>query len=133
MARSRQPLDCRTRVLVVEDDTSLAMMVEQTVAELGYVAIVCARGEDAVETARELKPQLVLMDVKLKGYMTGLDAARIIKAELGCPIVFMTAYGDGSTARQMRAIAGDNVMGKPLSGPILRLTLRQLVGPTSRC
>lgn len=115
------------RVLVVEDDTPLAMMVEQMVESLGYVAVVCVGGEDAIETARILRPDLVLMDVKLKGAMTGVEAAETIKAEVGCPIAFMTAYGDAETASRMRRIAGDNVLGKPISEPILRMTVRQLV------
>jgi DNA-binding response OmpR family regulator len=115
------------KVLVVEDDSILAMRVEDLLRELGYVPVVCVSGEDAVETARLIEPALVLMDVRLRGDMTGLEAAEIIRDELACPIAFMTAYGDRDTAARMRRIAGDNVMGKPLSEPILRMTIRQLI------
>jgi CheY-like chemotaxis protein len=121
------------KVLVVEDDTTLAMAVERVVAELGYEPVVCVRGEDAVAQARALRPELILMDVKLKGELTGIDAAEIIKGEeLGSAIVFMTAYGDPEYAKRMRQIAGCNVMGKPLSEPMLRLVVREKLGLVGR-
>lgn len=72
------------------------------------------------------------MDVKLKGEMTGLEAAEAIKAEIGCPVAFMTAYGDPETARRMRQIAGSNVLGKPISKAILRMTVRHLLSAQGR-
>ena len=48
----------------------------------------------AVAMARELNPDLILMDVKMPGEMNGIDAAREIKAELKIPIVFISGYGD---------------------------------------
>lgn len=124
--------DTPTQILVVEDDAPLAMLVEQMIAEWGYAAVICVRGEDAVETARVIRPELVLMDVKLKGEMTGLEAAEAIKAEIGCPVAFMTAYGDPETARRMRQIAGSNVLGKPISKAILRMTVRHLLSAQGR-
>ena len=121
------------KVLVVEDDTFLAMAVEQLVAGLGFEPVVCARGEDAVAKARELRPKLILMDVKLRGELTGIEAAEIIQhEELGCVIVFMTAYGDPDYAKRMRQIAGSNVMGKPLSESMLRLVVREKLGLLGR-
>lgn len=121
------------KVLVVEDDTTLALVVEQIVADLGYAPVVCVCGEDAVEKARDLRPKLILMDVKLQGELTGIEAAQIIKHEdLGCAIVFMTAYGDPEYAKQMRQIAGNGVMGKPLSEPMLRLIVREKLGLVGR-
>ena len=131
-ARPKDSSKSLARVLVVEDDTPLALMVETLIRDLGYLPIVCVRGEDAVERARVLRPELVLMDVKLKGEMNGIEAASIIKAELGCPVVFMTAYSDPQYAARMREIAGANVLGKPLSEPILRLLLREKLGVPGR-
>lgn len=118
----------RPEVLVVEDDTVLAMEIERMAAELGYRSLVCVSGEDAIAAARRLRPGLVLMDVKLKGDLDGIAAAEAIKAELACEIVFMTAYGDPEIASDMRRIAGVDVLGKPISEPILRLVLREKLG-----
>lgn len=118
-------------VLVVEDDTVLAMEVERMAGELGYVSLVCVSGEDAIAAARRLHPDLVLMDVKLRGDIDGIEAAEAIKDELGCEIVFMTAYGDPALARNMRRIAGIDVLGKPISAPILRMMLKDKLGAAS--
>lgn len=123
----------RANVLVVEDDTPLAMAVERLVTALGHNPVVCVRGEDAIAKARELKPELILMDVMLKGELSGIDAAEVIKHDqLGCEIVFMTAYGDPEYARRMRQIAGSYVMGKPLSEAMLRLIVREKLGLLGR-
>jgi len=118
-------------VLVVEDDTVLAMEVEKLAEELGYLSLVCVSGEDAIAAARRLHPDLVLMDVKLRGDIDGVAAAEAIQAELGCEIVFMTAYGDPALARSMRRIAGIDVLGKPISAPILRMMLKEKLGRAS--
>lgn len=120
-------------VLVVEDDTPLALAIEQLVTDLGFSPVVCARGEDAVAYARETRPELILMDVRLRGELSGIEAAEIIKRDqLGCEIVFMTAYGDPGYAKQMRQIAGSYVMGKPLSVAMLRLIIREKLGLLGR-
>jgi len=115
------------RVLDDEDDTILAMGVEQIIACLGHTAFVCARGEDAVAKARELKPDLVFMDVKLQGTMSGIEAATIIQAELGCSIIFMTGYNDEPYTTRMRQISGAAVLSKPLDEPRLRQFIRKRI------
>jgi CheY-like chemotaxis protein len=118
----------RPAILIVEDDALLAAMVEDVVADLGYeVAASVATGEGALEAARASKPDLVLMDVNLRGRLNGIEAAEAIRAERPCLVVFMTAYGDPETTERMKRIAGSAVMGKPISVDILRLTLQQLL------
>ena len=63
--------------------------------DLGYeVAGQAETGKEAVEMARELSPDLIIMDVVMPGKMNGIEAARIIKEESGTPIVFSSGYGD---------------------------------------
>jgi CheY-like chemotaxis protein len=123
---SSTPSDAR--ILLVEDDTILALEIERVAAELGHTTFVSVSGEDAIAQARRLRPDLVIMDVKLKGELDGIAAAEAIKRELGCEVVFMTAYGDPDLARDMRRLAGPDVLGKPISEAILRLTLKQKLG-----
>lgn len=115
------------RVLVVEDDAILAMYVERIVETLGYTPLVCDRGEDAVVNARRFQPALVLMDVQLKGKMTGVEAAETIREEVGCPVIFMTAFNDGPNAKRMRQISGAGVLGKPIDEPRLRHLMRKRI------
>jgi two-component system, response regulator PdtaR len=118
----------RPAILIVEDDALMATLVEEVVAGLGYeIAASVATGEGAIEAARASRPDLVLMDVNLRGHLNGIEAAEAIRAERPCLVVFMTAYGDPETTERMKRIAGSAVMGKPISVDILRLTLQQLL------
>ena len=122
--------ECRpqARVLLVEDDGMEAMLMEQILSELRYEVLgPVATGEAALEVARRERPDLVLMDVRLQGAMSGIDAAEILHREQDCPLVFVTAYGDPELGSRMRRIAGFAVLGKPVSDRIVAMTLRQVL------
>lgn len=86
------------KVLVVEDENIVALEIKDRLKRLGYaVCGVVAFGEQAVEEAREKHPDLVLMDIRLKGKMDGVEAAGIIQSESDIPVVFLTANSDDST------------------------------------
>jgi DNA-binding LytR/AlgR family response regulator len=88
----------KANIQVVEDEAIVSKDIQQSLKKLGYNVVgSAATGEKAIEIARELKPDLVLMDIMLKGEMSGIDAAEIIKEELNIPIIFLTAYADENT------------------------------------
>ncbi len=88
----------KTNILVVEDESIVSKDIQNSLKKLGYNVIgACNNGEEAVEQASEKTPDLVLMDIMLKGEMSGIDAANIIRAQLNIPIIFLTAYADEST------------------------------------
>jgi 1,2-diacylglycerol 3-beta-glucosyltransferase len=116
------------RVLIVEDDALEALLIERVVSDLHYAVLgPVATGEAALELARRERPDLVLMDVRLQGRMSGVEAAERLREEQDCPCVFMTAYGDPEMSARMRRIAGFAVLGKPISDRIVELTLRQVL------
>jgi signal transduction histidine kinase len=81
------------RILVVEDEQIVAAGLSNRLADLGYeVAGLAAAGEEAVELAERLQPDLVLMDVRLEGPMDGVEAAGRIRFRYGIPVVYLTAY-----------------------------------------
>ena len=85
-------------ILVVEDESIVAKDIQQSLKKLGYEVLgVCATGEDAILEAKKTKPGLVLMDIMLKGDMSGIEAADQIRQKLNIPIIFLTAYADSST------------------------------------
>lgn len=85
----------KAKILVVEDDAIVASDIESSLESLGYtVSAKVATGEEAVIKAREDKPDLVLMDIVLKGDMDGIEAAETIHSELDIPIVYLTAYAN---------------------------------------
>lgn len=92
-----------TNILVVEDESIVSKDIQMSLKKLGYNVVGAANtGEKAVDLANELKPNLVLMDIMLKGEMTGIDAAAIIKETLNIPVVFLTAYADESTLNKAK-------------------------------
>ncbi|MBI4946646.1 MAG: LytTR family transcriptional regulator DNA-binding domain-containing protein [Bacteroidetes bacterium] len=88
----------KTGILVVEDENIVAKDIKQSLKKLGYEVLgICATGEDAISQAERTKPNLVLMDIMLKGEMSGIESADYIKQKLNIPIIFLTAYADSST------------------------------------
>jgi two-component system response regulator MtrA len=81
------------RVLVVDDDASLAEMLTIVLRQEGFDSRMCARGDRAMELFREYRPDLVLLDLMLPG-KDGIDVCKEIRAESGVPIVMLTAKGD---------------------------------------
>jgi two-component system, OmpR family, response regulator MtrA len=81
------------RVLVVDDDASLAEMLSIVLRQEGFDSRICGRGDEAVEAFRDYRPDLVLLDLMLPG-KDGIDVCKAIRAESGVPIVMLTAKGD---------------------------------------
>ena len=87
-----------TQILLVEDDGLVAKDIQNTLKKLGYdIFRIVAYGEEAVKVAAEMQPDLVLMDIGLRGDMDGTEAAAYIRDKLNIPVVYITAYGDDTT------------------------------------
>ena len=85
----------KARVLIVEDEALVAEDLKMAVADLGYEVVGHAdSAEEAVKKAVKLKPDVILMDIVLKGQKTGIDASHEIKAQMDLPLIFLTAYTD---------------------------------------
>lgn len=86
------------KVLVVEDESIVSKDIQNSLVILGYTVVgSAATGERAIELANEVKPDIVLMDIMLKGTMNGIEAADNIRKNLRIPIIFLTAYTDDAT------------------------------------
>lgn len=86
------------RILVVEDEAIIAADLEERLIAFGYdVIAVVASGEQAIRGADELKPDLVLMDIFLRGKMTGIEAAEHIRQRDAVPIIYVTSHADAAT------------------------------------
>ncbi|GIX30187.1 MAG: hypothetical protein KatS3mg124_0659 [Porticoccaceae bacterium] len=95
----------RARILVVEDEALTALDLESQLAELGHeVCGVADNGPEALALARRERPDLVLLDIRLKGSMDGIEVARAL-AGSGCAVVFLTAWNDEATVAE--AVAAD--------------------------
>ncbi len=88
----------KINILVVEDESIVSKDIQHSLKKIGYNVVGAAStGEKAIELALSEKPDLILMDIMLKGSMNGIEAADIIKKEMSIPVIFLTAYADEST------------------------------------
>ncbi|MCB0793719.1 MAG: response regulator [Flavobacteriales bacterium] len=88
----------QTNVLVVEDESIVSKDIQHSLKKLGYHVVGAAStGEQAVKLAIETRPDIILMDIMLKGEMNGIEAATEIRSETSIPVIFLTAYADEST------------------------------------
>jgi two-component system, LytTR family, response regulator LytT len=88
----------KTNVLVVEDESIVAKDIQQSLTKLGYNVIGTApTGEKALALIEEFRPDIVLMDIMLKGPMNGIEVAADVKENFGIPVIFLTAYADEGT------------------------------------
>ena len=112
------------RILVVEDDGVLALHLAETLDDLGYtVAGTATRGDEAIDLARRLHPQLILMDVGLDGEIDGITAAETIREEHDIPVVFLTAHADDDTLHRARHTDPSAYLVKPFKAPDLRCVI----------
>ncbi len=89
------------RIMLVEDESIVAMDVQQRLAQLGYQVVAHAvSGEQAIRLAGETQPDLILMDIKLRGAVDGIEAARQIRSYRETPIIYLTAFADDNTIKR---------------------------------
>ena len=101
-------------ILVTEDESIVRKDIERCLGKLGYNVVATAdNGEKAIELALKHKPDLALMDIMIKGDMTGIAAAEEIKRNLDIPVVFLTAYADENTLSQAKLAEPHGYILKP--------------------
>jgi len=112
------------RVMIVEDEFIVASDIQQTLLGYGYeIAAHEASGEEALTRAAELNPDIVIMDIVLKGEMTGIEAASEMKKRFGTPVIFLTSYADTDTLEKAKASAPYGYLVKPFKDRELRATI----------
>ena len=104
------------RILLVEDETTAAQKLARSLVRMGYdVVAIVDNGEESIEIAATLLPDLILMDVSLKGNMDGITAADRIIADLDIPVIFLTAYGDDATFFRAKLSQSAAFLEKPVN------------------
>lgn len=114
----------KTNILIVEDESIVAKDIQMSLRKLGYnVVAICSNGEDAIRAAEEHAPDLVLMDIMLKGDMSGIEAAEQIRARFNVPIIYLTAYADESTLSKAKITEPYGYIIKPFKEIDLRTSI----------
>jgi PAS domain S-box-containing protein len=114
----------QAKILIVEDEAITAMDIKRTLEMRGFeVVSTASRGEEAIQKARKLKPDLVLMDIILKGDMDGIEAADKIQTLFDIPVVYLTAHSDKNTFQRAKLTKPYGFITKPVNHDGLQGTI----------
>ena len=118
----------RTRILIVEDESLVADDLEQRLSRLGYEPVgIVDTGEQAVAKGVELRPDLVLMDIRLKGRMDGIEAAGQLRVPHRVPVVFLTSHSDQGTLERAGMSEPFGYLTKPFQERDLHATIEMAI------
>jgi CheY-like chemotaxis protein len=117
-------------ILVVEDEAVVGMELEEGLTQLGYsVPEVVTRGDQVLAAFERVKPDLVLMDIRIAGGIDGIEAATRIRRVSEVPLVFLTAYNDEATLNRAREARPNGFLAKPFGDKELADVVASLLGP----
>jgi len=112
------------QILVVEDENIVAKDIQNRLRNMGYrVPAICASGEDAIDKVAQIHPDLVLMDIMLKGAIDGISAAERIRNLFSVPVIYLTAYSDEATLERARISEPFGYLLKPFEERELHTTI----------
>lgn len=110
-----------SKILVVDDESIVVMALEERLTAMGYeVAGIASSGDEAIEKARALRPDLILMDITMPGNKDGIDAADMIRSEQDIPIIFLTAHSDAKLIKRAKWVEPAGYIVKPYKDGELR-------------
>ena len=114
----------RPRIMIVEDEWIIANDIKNCLIELGFmVTSIVATGQEAVSAAIADQPDLILMDIMLRGEMNGIDAAREIRKKQRFPIIFLTAYDNQYLVEQAKQTENYGYLLKPFKDRELHIAI----------
>lgn len=114
----------KPRALIVEDETLIAEELKERLLLLGFSVIAAVdSGEEGIAIATRERPDLVLMDIRLKGKKDGVQATKEIHQQVDVPIVYLTAYSDRLTVDRARGTDYDGFVLKPFRAGELQSTI----------
>lgn len=112
-------------VLIVEDDDIIARVEDWRLKNLGYT--VCGRattGAEAMELVVKHKPDIVLMDINIRGDIDGIETAKMIKKGFNIPVIYVTSHSDGATLERAKETKPDGFIVKPFEDNALRVAIQ---------
>jgi len=118
----------KINIFIVEDESIVAKDIQNSLIKLGYKVVgIANNGNDAIERIIELVPDLVLMDIMIKGDLTGIDVSEKIKEKINVPIIFLTAYADEGTLAKAKITEPYGYILKPFKEIDLHSTIEMAV------
>lgn len=112
------------RILLVEDEAIISLEIENNLQNLGYQVISTVdSGDRAIDTALRERPDLILMDIHIKGGVDGIETATIIKEQNNIPIIFLTAFSDEDKLERAKSALPFAYLLKPVQERDLKVTV----------
>ncbi len=112
------------KILIVEDEIIIAMEIQDRVEGLGYEILdMVSSGEEALSLLKKETPDIILMDIMLKGGMDGVDTATQIRKTLNVPIIYLTAYADHNTLQRAKITEPSGYILKPVNEKELQIAI----------
>lgn len=109
------------KILVVEDEGIIGLNIKKKLKSFGYtVPAIVATGEEAIKMAEITFPDLILMDVRLKGDMNGVETAEKIRKNFDIPVIYLTAYSDDEVLEKAKKTEPYGYIVKPFKADDLR-------------
>ena len=113
------PVEHKGRILVVDDDRLVLATLVHGLSRAGYEVIDADNGDDAILLAREHRPQLALLDIRMEG-KSGFDVAETLRDAYRIPFMFLSAFSDPATLAKVKSLGALDYLVKPLDvGQIL--------------
>jgi len=114
----------RPKIMVVEDEWIIANDIKNCLVDLGYmVTSIAATGDEAIEQAGQDQPDLILMDIMLKGEMNGIEAAKEIRKHYDIPVIYLTAYDNQYLVEQAKQTDNYGYLLKPFKDKELHIAI----------
>ncbi|WBL44159.1 response regulator [Algoriphagus halophytocola] len=106
----------KTRILLIEDSRTLAENLNEIFEVFDYELLeILTSAEKAMEVIRKKKPDLLLIDIKLKGIKNGIELAEEIRDKIKIPIVFITSYSGKEVIKKIQHLAPEGIVTKPFT------------------
>lgn len=113
-----------TRIFFVEDDDIVASVIEWRLNKLGYSVCGSAKnGVDAITLIKEKKPDLILLDIELKGPMDGIEMGELLSTQTKIPFIYLTAHTEDSILKRAKNTGSRGFVKKPFSDDDLRVAI----------
>ncbi len=117
-------METKSKILVVEDERIVAEDIRRSLKKLGYeVSAVVSTGKEALRKVKQLRPDLVLMDIVLRMEMNGIQAAEKIRESHDIPVIYLTAYADEETLERAKKTEPYGYILKPFEDRELQTTI----------
>ncbi len=123
----------KVKVLIVEDEIITAMALKEDLKKLGYkICSIATSGKKAIEIVEKEQPDVVLMDVRLRGEMDGVEAAKEIRTRFGVPSIFRTGYPDEKIKERAGITEPYEVLIKPVQSLVVKESIDKVLQKETR-